>query len=289
MDLDVDLDSELMNKLNTMGTRDHEDLVAQFQSIVGSQISPGGCAFYLEMANWSGALCAYYDIMNSADHMASMKLIEDYPMKEGQSVTPNTSFLKTWKIKNDGQERWPTQLRLVFTKGHNFANNGVIPVHPIEPGETSELSIPMISPPETGLFAGEWRLANISNNFFGDPLTVTLSVEQEGVLNLTQQMSVLGRENAESQLNDFSNSFNLSARAQPIATPPRGIPTATPFCSPTGYGIFGGSPMQSSSLRATALPTIDESTWSRQIQDISIEDRLSNGDSNCVNDYNRES
>ncbi len=52
MDLDVDLDSELMNKLNTMGTRDHEDLVAQFQSVVGSQISPGGCAFYLEMANW---------------------------------------------------------------------------------------------------------------------------------------------------------------------------------------------------------------------------------------------
>ena len=52
MDIDVDLDAELLNKLNTMGTRDHEDLVAQFQSIVGSQISPAGCAFYLEMANW---------------------------------------------------------------------------------------------------------------------------------------------------------------------------------------------------------------------------------------------
>lgn len=64
MDTDIDLDAELMNKLNTMGTRDHEDLVAQFQSIVGSQISPAGCAFYLEMANWYTAifcfLCGFY-------------------------------------------------------------------------------------------------------------------------------------------------------------------------------------------------------------------------------------
>ena len=52
MDTDVDLDSELINKLNTMGTRDHEDLITQFQSVVGTQLSPGGCAFYLEMANW---------------------------------------------------------------------------------------------------------------------------------------------------------------------------------------------------------------------------------------------
>ena len=60
MDTDIDLDAELMNKLNTMGTRDHEDLVAQFQSIVGSQISPAGCAFYLEMANWYTALFCFF-------------------------------------------------------------------------------------------------------------------------------------------------------------------------------------------------------------------------------------
>ena len=60
MDIDVDLDAELLNKLNTMGTRDHEDLVAQFQSIVGSQISPAGCAFYLEMANWFVVITPYF-------------------------------------------------------------------------------------------------------------------------------------------------------------------------------------------------------------------------------------
>lgn len=55
MDVDTaaDIEFELINKLNTMGTRDKEDLLAQFQSIVGSQLSPGGCSFYLEMGNWS--------------------------------------------------------------------------------------------------------------------------------------------------------------------------------------------------------------------------------------------
>ena len=79
-------------------------------------------------------------------------------------------------------------------------------------------------------------------NSFSDPLCVVINVEQEGLMSLTQQMSELGRNDVEIQ-NDFSNSFNLSARAQPIAAPQRGMPTATPFCSPTGYGIFGGSPM----------------------------------------------
>ena len=48
----ADLDNELMQKLNTLGTRDKEDLVNQFQSIVGSQMTRGCCSFYLDMGNW---------------------------------------------------------------------------------------------------------------------------------------------------------------------------------------------------------------------------------------------
>ena len=50
--MDVDLDQELLNKLNTLGTRDQEDLMAQFQSIVGTYMTPSCCEFYLEMGNW---------------------------------------------------------------------------------------------------------------------------------------------------------------------------------------------------------------------------------------------
>ncbi|XP_065070523.1 protein ILRUN-like [Rhopilema esculentum] len=286
MDTDIDLDPELMNKLSTMGTRDHEDLVAQFQSVVGSQISPAGCAFYLDMANWNlqSALCAYYDIINSADTHASMQLVEDVTIKEGEVISPHTSFLKTWRIRNTGNERWPTQLRLVFTNGHNFANSTVIPVHPIDPGTTTDLTIPMMSPMDTGCFRGQWRLADISNNFFGDPLYVIINVEHELVFNLTQQMSALGHQHP-TLMDSSSVSGTLPTRAQPIATPQRGLPTVTPYCSPTGYGIFGGSPI-SSSFRGTSLPTIDESARA-QLQDMTVDDRLHSNEYDTI--HERES
>ena len=47
-----DVDFELINRLNTLGTRDKEELLAEFQSIVGNQMSPGCCTFYLEMGRW---------------------------------------------------------------------------------------------------------------------------------------------------------------------------------------------------------------------------------------------
>lgn len=47
-----DIDNELLQKLNTLGTRDKEDLLDQFQSIVGMQMTRGCCSFYLEMGNW---------------------------------------------------------------------------------------------------------------------------------------------------------------------------------------------------------------------------------------------
>lgn len=50
------------------------------------------------------ALCAYYDIVNSSDPHASMQLVEDVTIRDGELITPSTSFLKTWRIKNDGME-----------------------------------------------------------------------------------------------------------------------------------------------------------------------------------------
>ena len=41
--------------------------------------------------------------MNSSDPHASMQLVEDLTMKEGELITPNTSFLKTWRIMNNGK------------------------------------------------------------------------------------------------------------------------------------------------------------------------------------------
>lgn len=52
MDLDLDLDQELMQKFSCMGTTDKDILISEFQRLLGFQLNPAGCAFFLDMTNW---------------------------------------------------------------------------------------------------------------------------------------------------------------------------------------------------------------------------------------------
>lgn len=53
--MDVDLDAELMQKFSCLGTTDKDVLIGEFQRLLGFQLSPAGCAFFLDMTNWCGA------------------------------------------------------------------------------------------------------------------------------------------------------------------------------------------------------------------------------------------
>lgn len=50
--MDIDLDPELMQKFNCMGTTDKDVLISEFQRLLGFQLNPAGCAFFLDMTNW---------------------------------------------------------------------------------------------------------------------------------------------------------------------------------------------------------------------------------------------
>lgn len=51
----MDLDAELMQKFSCLGTTDKDVLIGEFQRLLGFQLSPAGCAFFLDMTNWCGA------------------------------------------------------------------------------------------------------------------------------------------------------------------------------------------------------------------------------------------
>lgn len=50
--MDIDLDPELMQKFSCMGTTDKDVLISEFQRLLGFQLNPAGCAFFLDMTNW---------------------------------------------------------------------------------------------------------------------------------------------------------------------------------------------------------------------------------------------
>lgn len=62
MDVDNDIDAQLMQQFLSMGTQDREVLVAEFQRLLGNQLNPEACTFFLDMNNWLVLLHGFISI-----------------------------------------------------------------------------------------------------------------------------------------------------------------------------------------------------------------------------------
>ena len=52
MDADNELEGQLLQQFSSLGTTDKDVLIAEFQKLLGNQLNPAGCAFFLDMNNW---------------------------------------------------------------------------------------------------------------------------------------------------------------------------------------------------------------------------------------------
>lgn len=227
MDVDCELDSDLLTKFSCLGTTDRDVLINELQRLLDFQLNPSGCAFFLDMTNWNlqAAIGAYYDFNTPQENLPSMAFMRDVTIGEGESVPPNTTFLKTWKIQNNGNSAWPIGVFLKYTSGDQLGPINMVSVKPLGAGEEYDLSVNMISPGKTGMYQGQWRMCTPTGQYFGDVIWVILCVDEGGLLGLTQQLSSLGREMNTHQISNPSspsaNPFQLSTT--PIGTSPQPI------------------------------------------------------------------
>ncbi|MFH4979385.1 hypothetical protein AB6A40_006094 [Gnathostoma spinigerum] len=228
MDLDGDVEGSLAQALSCMATNDREVLIRQFQLILGEnhQLAPEACAFFLDMNNWNlhAALGAYYDYGSSnnlgvhppeyATHLPSMQFIQDITIGEGESVPPSTRFLKTWRVRNNGTEWWPTGCYIGFMEGAKLSEVTRSCVQPLAPGEEVNVSVEMISPAEKGIYQSRWQLNTSSGIPFGESIWCIITVDEMGILDITQQLASapLGCSYQDHSANPFSSSC-LSQRS----------------------------------------------------------------------------
>ena len=120
------------------------------------------------------------------------------------------SFVKTWKVANNGDDRWPEGSYLAFTGGVKLWMENAVPVAPLNPGEVVDISVDMTSPSVPGTYESKWRMATPNGSYFGgqymlmvfitwiihtflfcfiDTIGVILSVAEGGTLALTQQLA----------------------------------------------------------------------------------------------------
>ncbi|RNA21206.1 hypothetical protein BpHYR1_024282 [Brachionus plicatilis] len=235
MDVDnSDLDM-IMCQFRTMNTNDKDYLINEFKRLSNTQLSTEGCCFYLDLAEWNlnSALWAYYEYetaaaaaanasnysnsppqfiaeMHNSNERPDMQFLCDITIGEGESVAPNTNFIKTWRIKNTGINKWPLGCQLKYVNGYNFSpatltcqspNNTssffsnenerplAIDLKELEPQETMDVSISLKSPQQCGIYQCQYRTYTRYDQPFGDPIWLLLNVEENGLLDCIQQLN----------------------------------------------------------------------------------------------------
>jgi len=96
------------------------------------------------------------------------EFMADVTVPDETVFEPNLPFQKTWRIKNSGQTTWTTEYMLVFIDGDLIGAEPAIPLpEVVEPGENTEITVEMVSPPNPGKYRGYWKMRNAAGQVFG--------------------------------------------------------------------------------------------------------------------------
>ncbi|NJN94611.1 MAG: hypothetical protein HC875_11200 [Anaerolineales bacterium] len=94
--------------------------------------------------------------------------VADVTIPDNTPIAPGAPFVKTWRIRNIGSCTWGSDYALVFTGGEPMGGQGPTPLpQPVQPGTEIELSLALVGPSAPGVYRGEWKLQNGSENLFG--------------------------------------------------------------------------------------------------------------------------
>lgn len=115
--------------------------------------------------------------------------VRDVTIPDGSTILPNSTFTKTWELKNTGSCAWNSNYAVVFagrgTAMSGPASTAVIRDGEIKPGETAQVSVTLRAPGEPGDYEGYWILRDSQNQVFGTgensatPFFVKIRVDKE--------------------------------------------------------------------------------------------------------------
>lgn len=94
--------------------------------------------------------------------------VSDISIPDGSKLRGGENFTKIWRLQNSGTCVWDTQFDVVFVKGDQMGANPVYDIpKAVQPGETVDISIPMVAPYSPGRYRSEWQLRSSNNVYFG--------------------------------------------------------------------------------------------------------------------------
>jgi hypothetical protein len=125
--------------------------------------------------------------------MLSARFVSDVSIDDGTVLAPNAPFVKTWRLRNDGERAWPEGTTLTHLFGPRLAKVGSVAVPALGAGEEADVSVEMVAPAEAGRFVSNWRLTGPRGYKFGHRVwadIVVQAAEQETKTEEEPQQSI---------------------------------------------------------------------------------------------------
>jgi len=94
-------------------------------------------------------------------------LISDVTIPNGAQIQPNTTFKKTWSIKNTGSCIWNRDFKITFVGGELLGADTTKIRQEVGPGASANISLNMTSPSKAGTYSSAWQLASDDGQLFG--------------------------------------------------------------------------------------------------------------------------
>jgi hypothetical protein len=107
--------------------------------------------------------------------------VSDVTIPDNTILSPNETFVKTWRVRNEGTCSWGPGYALTFAAGAQLGGAASVPFpQVVAPGETVDLSVTLTAPSTGGSYRSEWQFQDGSGNTFGSlgdyPLYTTIVV-----------------------------------------------------------------------------------------------------------------
>jgi hypothetical protein len=114
--------------------------------------------------------------------MDNSAFVADVGVPDGTEFDPGTPFTKIWRLRNTGTCTWDLNYELVFVGGSKLgASDAVRLPQVVAPGQTVEISVPMVAPNEPGTYRGEWQMRTPNcQDRFGGRVYVLIKVRSGG-------------------------------------------------------------------------------------------------------------
>jgi hypothetical protein len=97
------------------------------------------------------------------------KFVEDVTYPDGTDVPPGTTFVKTWRLSNNGTCTWNSSYALVFVGGDAMGGPAAqqLTTGTVAPGQEIDLSVTLKAPDSQKSYTGNWKLRNGAGVIFG--------------------------------------------------------------------------------------------------------------------------